>query len=119
MKRKELKTFFPPKEVCRDFLWLYKYVGMQEACNLLTGYYGIRKMKVVTDSKKVKKKIGRKRWYACYCPDERKAYFKRSRRRDVLHEMFHHIVEVKKLKMEKNEDRAADSFTKEILSRAK
>jgi hypothetical protein len=82
----------PSRKVCEEFWITYDLKGCQKAVDFLTRHYGIRRMKIVLDGKKVHKKS----WLACYYYDQHTAYFKKRglTKRYVLHELYHHIVEV-------------------------
>jgi hypothetical protein len=111
-----MRLKIPPKKVCERFLIIYELEGCQKAVNYLTRYYGIKKMKIVLDGKKV----GKKSWKACY--DNGKAYFKKGglNKRTVLHELYHHIVSVYPLEMSlTEEEKEADRFAREVLLNAR
>ena len=79
----------PPKRVCEEFSLAYELKGAQKAVNLLAKYYGIEKMKITVNGRKVGN-----RYDACYY--ECVAYFKKTglNKRNVLHEFYHHLVYV-------------------------
>ena len=63
-----MKIRVPRKKVCEKFLFLYELEGCQKAIDFLTEYYGVRRMKIILDGRKVGNGLG-----ACYF--ENKAYF--------------------------------------------
>jgi hypothetical protein len=95
-----MRLRIPPKKICERFLLIYELEGCQKAVNYLASYYGIRKMKIVLDGKKV----GKKSWKAVY--DGGKAYFRKEglNKRTALHELYHHIVAVYPLEMDLTEE---------------
>jgi len=80
----------PSRKVREKFLLTYELEGCQKAVNFLTKYYGIRKMKIVVDGRRVGNGD-----YACY--DNCKAFLTKRglNKRTILHELYHHIVYVK------------------------
>ena len=111
-----MRLRIPPKKVCEKFLLIYELEGCQKAVNYLASYYGIRKMKIVLDGKKV----GKKSWKAVY--DSGKAYFKKEglNKRTALHELYHHIVAVYPLEMSlAEEEKEANRFAREVLLNAR
>ena len=100
--------FIPPRKVRETFLLTYELKGCQKAVNLLTEYYGIRRMKIVLDGRRVGN--GDEACYENYI-----AYFTKRglKKRNVLHELYHHIVEVNGLEMsEAKEEREANRYAK-------
>ena len=43
----------PPKKIIREFFPIYESEGVQRALNFLTKYYGIRRIKIVVDGRRV------------------------------------------------------------------
>jgi hypothetical protein len=76
----------PRRKIREKFLLTYELEGCQKAVDFLTRYYGIRRMKIVVDGRRVGNGD-----FACY--DSGKAYFTRRglKKRTVLHELYHHI----------------------------
>ena len=82
-----------------------------KAVNFLTDYYEVRKMKIVLDGKKV----GNNYW-GFY--EKNTAYFKKNglRKQIVLHELYHHLVEVKLLEMSlRTEEKEANNYARHFL----
>jgi hypothetical protein len=107
------KRLIPRKKIREKFLLTYELKGAQEAVNLLTRYYGIRRMKIILDGKRVGNEDE-----ACYFSN--KAFFTRRglNKRNVLHELYHHIVEAYELEIsERMEERLANRFVREILKK--
>jgi hypothetical protein len=106
-----LSIKLPPKNVRENFLIIYELEGCQKAVNFLTEYYEVRKMKIVLDGKKVGKNcVG---FYlkntACFTKNG-------LRKRIVLHELYHHLVEVKKLEMAlRIEEKEANNYARHFL----
>ena len=79
--------------------------------NFLTRYYGIRRMKIIVDGRRVGN--GNR---ACYF--ENKAYFAKKglNRRTILHEFYHHLTFVGGLEMASNfEERKANEFARRVM----
>jgi hypothetical protein len=89
-----MRIRIPSKRVRERFLIIYELEGCQRAVNFLTEYYGIRRMKIILNGRKVGK-----RNIALYY--QNKAYFTKKglTRRTVLHELYHHLVEMKGLEI--------------------
>jgi len=129
MKKKFGKTgFFPPSNICRDFLWLSDNVSAQEAIDLLCSFYGVSKLKIeIVTLKELKAVKGLKKpFIAFYDPKKKrrpaKAYFTKYSFKNhwILHEFFHHLVASGIIEMdEKFEEKTADRFAKEIMARVK
>ncbi len=103
-----MKRLIPSKKVREAFLLTYELKGCQRSVNYLTAYYGIRRMKIVLDGRRVGNGDE-----ACY--DNGIAYFTRRglKKRNVLHELYHHVVEVNGLEMnETEEERQANRYAK-------
>jgi len=85
----QLSIKLPPKSVRERFLITYELEGCQKAINFLTEYYEVRKMKIVLDGKKVGNYLG--------IYQKNTACFKKNglRKRIVLHELYHRLVEVR------------------------
>jgi len=102
----------PPQRVREQFLLTYELEGCQKAVDFLTEYYGVRRMKIVLDGKKVGK-----RYYAIY--SRNKAYFTKKglKKRTVLHELYHHLVKEKGLELSDGiEERQAISYARKFLT---
>jgi len=112
-----MKKILPSKKVCEDFRLTYELKGAQKGVNVLARYYRIRGMKIILDGRRVGN--GDK---ACYNYDGYTAYFSKRGldKFNVLHEFFHHLVAKGVIEIdEKYEEKAADRFAKEVLTRAK
>ena len=105
------------KEDRERFLLIYELEGCQKAVDFLTKYYGIRKMKIILDGRRVMRTKTHKTYLAHYYRN--KAYFSRRglTKRLVLHELYHHLVYVIGLDMtETKEERAANNYARDFLS---
>lgn len=112
-----MRIRIPSKKVCEKFHLTYELKGAQKGVNVLARYYKIRGMKIILDGRRVGN--GDK---ACYNYDGYTAYFSKRGldKFNVLHEFFHHLVAKRVIEIdEKYEEKAADRFAKEIMSRAK
>ncbi len=102
----------PPKRVRKEFLLVYELEGCRKAIALLAEYYGTRKMKIILDGKRVGKGN-----IACYVVN--KAYFtqKGLKKRTVLHEWYHHLVNAKGLEMpDRTEENRANLYARDFLN---
>ena len=93
--------------------FLLELKGAQEAVNLLAKYYGIEKMNVKVNGRKVGNSNE-----ACY--DECVAYFKKTglNKRNVLHEFYHHLVYVYDWDMKVfEEEKKANWYSKAITKK--
>jgi hypothetical protein len=108
-----MRLRLPSRNVCERFHLTYELQGAQKGANVLTSYYRVRKMKVVVDGRRVSKG-----YLAEYLRN--RAYFKRReiRKRLVLHELYHHLVEAKGLVMPlRKEEYLADEFARKVVRR--
>ncbi|MCK4478317.1 hypothetical protein KAU88_07315 [Candidatus Bathyarchaeota archaeon] len=100
----------PSKKVCENFHLIYELKGAQKGVNVLTEYYGIQKMKIILNGRRVMR--------ACECDYfEGIACFTKKglNKRNVLHELYHHIVENKGLEMsDRKEEKEASSFSRKF-----
>ncbi len=103
----------PSKKVREDFRLMYELKGAQKAVDMLSRYYGIRRMKIVVDGRKVGNRND-----ACYY--DTVAYFKKRKlnRRNVLHELFHHLAYVYDLDLsDSREEREANRYVRIVLAK--
>jgi len=97
----------PSRKVCEEFYLTYELKGAQKAVDYLFRYYGIRRMRIVVDGRRVGNNEE-----ACYYKNI--AYFKRRglNKRSVLHEFFHHLADVFKLNLSvTKEEREANRYS--------
>jgi hypothetical protein len=101
----------PSKKVRERFLIIYELQGCQKAVNYLTEYYGVKRMKVILDGKRVGK------GYTGYYLKNRAYFTKRGlTKRIILHELCHHLVGTKRFKVhERREEKEADYYAREFL----
>jgi hypothetical protein len=107
----QLSVKLPPKNVREKFLIIYELEGCKKAVNFLTEYYEVKKMKIVLDSKKVGKN-----YLGSYLRNT--ACFKKDglRKRIVLHELYHHLVEVKRVELPlRREEKEANNYARHFL----
>jgi hypothetical protein len=102
----------PPKKIRERFLLIYELQGCQKAVNFLTEYYGVRKMKIILDGKRVG------RGFSGYYLKNRAYFTKRGlTKRTILHELYHHVAYVNGLNMtDTAEERAANAYARDFLS---
>jgi hypothetical protein len=89
----------------------YELNGAQKAIDFLTEFYGIKRMKVILDGKRVGNGD-----MACYFRN--KAYFTKKglNRRTVLHELYHHLVDAKGWKLPNTvEERQAYGYSRDFV----
>ena len=101
----------PSRKVREDFRLTYELKGAQKAVDILSKYYGIRRMKIVVDGRKVGNSND-----ACYYDNV--AYFKKRKfnKRNVLHEFFHHLACVYDLDLsDSREEREANRYVSIML----
>ena len=101
----------PSRKVREEFRLLYELKGAQKAVDFLSRYYGIRRMRIVVDGRKVGNSDD-----AIYY--DYVAYFKKRKlnKRNVLHEFFHHLAFVYELDLsDSKEEREANRYVRMIL----
>jgi hypothetical protein len=107
------KRLIPRKRVREKFLLTYELEGCQKGVDFLTRYYGIRRMKIVVDGRRVGNGD-----IACY--ENNRAYFTKRglNKHNVLHELYHHLVYVNGLDMPKRmEEKDANHYAKGFVKR--
>ena len=106
-------VLIPPKRICEEFYLTYELKGAQKGIDVLSRYYGIKRMKIVLDGRKVGK--GNEALY-----DEYVAYFNKKglNKGNVLHEFYHHLAYVYDLDLSNSiEERDANRYARIILKR--
>ncbi len=93
------------------FYLTYELKGTQKGVNVLTDYYRIPKMKIIVDGRKVMKR------YPCDYFEGIACFTKKElNKKNVLHELYHHIVNNKGLEIsEKKEERESNRFAREVM----
>jgi len=108
-----MKIRVPSKKVCEKFHLTYELKGAQKAVDVLTEYYGIPRMKITLNGRRVMR--------ACECDyfEGIACFTKRGlKKRNVLHELYHHIIENREVCMPWNkEEIEASRFVREIMRR--
>lgn len=106
-----MKIRIPSKKVCEKFHLTYELKGAQKGVNVLTEYYKIPNMKIILDGRKVMK------GYECDYFEDIACFTKKGlKKRNVLHELYHHIVNNEGLEIsEKKEEREASKFARETM----
>jgi len=108
-----MRLRLPSKSACERFHLTYELEGAQKGANILTRFYRVRRMKVVADGRRVSKGYSAEYF-------RNNAYFKRReiRKRLVLHELYHHLVEAKGIVLKRREEeRLADEFARKVMRR--
>jgi hypothetical protein len=101
----------PSKKVREKSLLVYELEGCQKAVDFLTKYYGVRRMKITLNGRKVGNGD-----IAVYF--QNRAYFTRRglTKRTVLHELYHHLVYVNGLDIpQRKEETAANGYGRDFL----
>jgi len=89
----------------------YELKGALKGVNVLTEYYGIRRMKIIVDGRRVMRACESDYFDGIACFTK-----KGFNKPNVLHELYHHVVESKGIEMpEKKEEREAGRFAREML----
>jgi len=106
-----VKMLIPSKRICEKFHLTYELKGAQKGIDVLARYYGIKRMKIVLDGRRVSNDA-----VAYY--DEYVAYFTKRglKKRYVLHEFYHHLAYVFDWVMsDRREEREAYRYARTIL----
>ena len=106
-----MRIRIPPKRIRERFILIYELKGCQRAVDFLTKFYGIRRMKIVLDGRKVGNGD-----VACYF--ENRAYFTKRglTKRTVLHEFYHHLVSANDQDIPNRiEEREANGYARKFL----
>lgn len=108
-----MRIRIPSKRVCERFHLTYELKGAQKAVEVLTEYYGVRRMKIVVDGRIVGKGDE-----ADYFENVAAFTKKGLKKRNVLHELYHHVVEEKGIEMsDRKEERMANQFVIEVMKK--
>jgi len=102
----------PTKKIRERFLLIYELEGCQKAVDFLTKHYGVRRMKIMLNGRKVGNGD-----IAVYF--QNRAYFTKRglNKRTILHELYHHLVYVNGFDVSKTkEERAANGYARDFLS---
>lgn len=103
----------PSKRVCERFHLTYELEGARKAVEVLTNYYRIPKMKIILNGRRVMRSCVADYFEGVTCFTK-----KGLKKRNVLHELYHHIIECKNLDMsEMKEEREANRFAGEIMKK--
>jgi hypothetical protein len=106
-----MKIRIPSKKVCEKFHLTYELKGAEKAVKVLTEFYGIRRMKIIVDGRRVMRACEADYFEGIACFTK-----KGLNKRNVLHELYHHVVENNGLEMsEKIEEMEANRFANEIM----
>ena len=106
-----MRLKLPSKRVIEKFHLTYEMSGAQKGIGALSRYYGIRRMKIVVDGRKVGNG-----YEALYYRNI--AYFTRRgfNRLNVLHEFYHHAINIFRYEMSSSrEEKEASKFAREII----
>jgi len=98
----------PSKKIRERFLLVYELEGCQKAINYLVKYYGVRRMRIVLNGRKVGNGD-----IAVYF--QNRAYFTKKglNKQTILHELYHHLAYVNNMDLsEAKEERAANSYAR-------
>ena len=106
-----LSIKLPPKRVREKFLIIYEFEGCQKASDFLAEYYGVIRMKIILDGRRVSKKC-----YGVYFKN--KAYFTKDglKKRVVLHELYQHLVEANGFELQnRTEEKEANNYSRRFF----
>jgi len=110
-----MKIRVPSRKVCEKFHLTYELKGAQKAVEVLTEYYRIPRMKILLNGRMVTR--------TCECDySEGISCFtkKGMNKRNVLHELYHQIVNNKGLEIsEKKEEREANRFARVVIKKSR
>lgn len=103
-----MRTRIPPKKEREKFLLIYELEGCQRAVDYLTEYYGVKKMKIILNGRRVGN------GYEAQYFENKALFTKRGlKKRTVLHELYHHLVEVKGYELQNGkEEKEANSYAR-------
>jgi hypothetical protein len=106
-----MKINVPSKKIRERFFIIYELQGCQKAINFLTEYYGVKRMKIILDGKRVGK------GFSGYYLKNRAYFTKRGlTKRIILHELYHHLIDAKGLeKPFRKEEKEANIYAKTFL----
>jgi len=110
-----LSVKLPPKRIREKFLIIYELEGCQKAVNYLSKYYGVRRMKIFLNGRKVGK-------WCLGLYRENCAYFKKEglTKRIVLHEFYHNLIKTGRYELPITiEEREAERFSREFVKISK
>jgi len=94
-----MKIRVPSKKVSERFYLTYELKGAQKGVDVLTEYYGIPKMKIILNGRKVTK------GYPCDYFEGIACFTKKGlNKRNVLHELYHHIANNKELEISESKE---------------
>jgi hypothetical protein len=113
-----MRLRFPSRKACRLFHLTYELEGAQRAVNYLTRYYRVKRLKLVVDGRKVIATRAHKKYAAHYYRS--RAYFVKKflKRKIVLHELFHHLIDQKQITMPlRQEERDAERFARFVMKK--
>jgi len=107
-----MRFYVLSKKIRERFLLVYEVEGCQKTVDFLTEYYGVRRMRIRLNGRKVGSHC-----VAYYF--QNRAYFTRRglTKRTILHELFHHLVCVNGFEMSATkEERDANEYARDFLS---
>jgi hypothetical protein len=108
-----MKIRIPSKRIREKFHLTYELKGAEKAVKVLTEYYGIRRMKIVVDGRRVMRACEADYFEGIACFTK-----KGLNKRNVLHELYHHIIENEGVEMsERREEKEANIFVREIIEK--
>jgi hypothetical protein len=103
-----MRIRIPSKRIRERFLITYELEGCQKAVDFLAKFYGVRRMKIILDGRKVGNGN-----IAIYF--QNRDYFSKRglKKRTVLHEFYHHLAYVNGLEMSRNmEEKNANQYAR-------
>ena len=110
-----MKIRIPSKRICEKFHLTYELKGAEKAVKVLTEFYRIGRMKIIVDGRRVMRACEADYFEGIACFTK-----KGLNKRNVLHELYHHIVENNGLEMsERREEMEANLFVREVMKKSK
>jgi hypothetical protein len=110
-----MKVRIPSKKVCEKFHLTYELKGAEKAVKVLTEYYRIPRMKIILNGRRVMRACEADYFEGIACFTK-----KGIKKRNVLHELYHHILENKNIEIpEKKEEREASIFARIVIRKSK
>jgi hypothetical protein len=106
-----MKIRIPSKRICEKFHLTYELRGAEKAVKVLTEYYGIPKMKIILNGRRVMRACEADYFEGIACFTK-----KGLNKRNVIHELYHHIVDSNGLEMsERKEEMEANMFVRAVI----
>lgn len=106
-----MRIRIPRKKIRENFTLIYELKGCQKAIDFLTEYYGVRRMIIILNGRKVGNGD-----IACYI--ENRAYFTKRglKKQTVLHELYHHLISINGVEIPRRiEENEANHYARDFI----